>query len=406
MVEHLQQIMMFLFWPLALLLALPVGYLLLLTLAAWFATDSTPGLNHNAQHRFVVLVPAHNEELLLPVLLENLNRLRYDKTCYQVCVVADNCTDRTAMLARSAGARVYERTAPDQRGKGVALQWLLEEIVADSVPFDSAIILDADSVVNHDFLTILAARATRGEQAIQAHYTVLNAERSWATSLRGSALAAIHYLRPQGRMVLGGSAGLKGNGMVFSRALLMKHRWSASVTEDIDYHMALMLAGQQVTFAPDAVVWAAMPGSLAGAKSQNVRWEQGRLETIRRYVPQLWRAARTAMAQGRWRQTTVLLDGIAEHLIPPFSILIGMTGVAFMLAWLSGATGARLTAGSLFLGELLYLVAGMALVGAPGAAYRALVYAPFFLIWKIWLYLRVLFGRERQGWVRTAREKA
>jgi cellulose synthase/poly-beta-1,6-N-acetylglucosamine synthase-like glycosyltransferase len=331
--------------------------------------------------------------------------LDYPSDWVDIHVVADNCTDSTADVARDGGATVHERFNPHDVGKGYALQWLAERLRAAGDTFDALVVIDADSQVAPGFLTELDAELQRGARAVQAYYGALEDDSSWAVGLRAAALAAIHYVRPLGRTVLGASIGLKGNGMAFRRELLEAHGWSASVTEDIEYHMTLVLAGERVHFAPGAVVLAEMPGSLRTARTQNVRWEQGRIEMIRRYVPSLVSQAYQAMRLGRWSQAMVSLDAIMEHLIPPFSILMAMN-LALLLAaiWLRDPYALGLL-GVLLLGQLAYLLSGLVMTRAPRQTYLALLYAPFFLIWKLWLYVRVLLGVERHGWIRTAREK-
>jgi 1,2-diacylglycerol 3-beta-glucosyltransferase len=380
------------------MLAFMVGYLLLLTVAAWFAPRRTPTRNQPPTHRFLFLVPAHNEERLLPGLLDNLRQLEYPSALYAVHVVADNCTDRTAALAREAGAVVHERFDTVQRGKGYALQWLLQRIWASGEPHDAVIVLDADTVVSPNFLTVMNARLARGERVIQAYYAVRDPEQSWSASLRSVALAALHYLRPQARSVLGGSTGLKGNGMVFAHDIARQHPWPVSLTEDIEYHMALILAGERVMFAPDAVVWAEMPGTLAAAHTQNVRWERGRMEMIRRYVPALLAAALR-------RRSFLLFDAAIEQLIPPFSMLAIMSVAVLLGALLLGSGPGLLLAAFLLAGQALYVLNGLVLAGVPRKVYQALLYAPLFVAWKLWLYMRVLLGFDRGGWVRTARNE-
>ncbi len=399
-------------------LAALVGYLLLLTGLACFAPRRTPLPNDSltrpdggpTYHRFAILVPAHNEELLLPQLLGSLRALNYPAANYAIFIVADNCTDRTAQVGRAAGAVVYERTNAEQRGKGYALQWLQARLQEDEVAYDAAVILDADSVVSANFLAVMNAQLQGGARAVQAYYAVLEdaapAHQSWGADLRAAALTVLHYLRPQGRMVAGASVGLKGNGMVFHRDLLRDHAWSSSVTEDIEYHMTLLLAGERVVFAPDAVVRAEMPASLAAAKSQNVRWEQGRVEMARRYLPKLLRAALTPAAPSR----LALLDAAVEHVIPPFSILAAASLLYSLLAlavfFVTGGAGPLLLAIFVLLGQAVYLLVGMTLARASRRIFLALLYAPLFLVWKVWLYVRVLLKLDRQGWVRTARNAA
>ncbi len=377
-------------------LALMVGYLLFLTCAALLAPKRTPARGDSPTHRFAVLIPAHNEERLLPSLLENLRRLEYPARLFQLHVVADNCTDRTAELGRQAGAIVHERFDAELRGKGYALEWLLARLQAQAIDYDAIVILDSDSIVSANFLTVMDARLARGEQAIQAYYAVRDPAGSWSASLRSVALAALHFLRPLARSVVGGSAGLKGNGMVFSAEIIRNYRWSASLTEDIEYHMTLILDGRRVTFAPDAVVWAEMPSTLASSQTQNVRWERGRQEMVRDYVPKLLRAAVT-------RRSFLLLDAAIEQIIPPFSIVAALSLACLLAAALLGHPLALGLALLLVIGQALYTLAGLALARVPRRVYQALLYAPIFMAWKVWLYLRVTLGLDRKGWVRTAR---
>ena len=393
-------------WLFGIALAVLAGYLLLLTVAAFFAPARTPRSKGGPTHRFAILVPAHNEEKLLPRLLESFAKLDYPKSLYTVHVVADNCSDQTAALATQGGAVAHERTDTVNLGKGYALQWLLQRVQDAGDLFDAAVVVDADSVVSVNFLAVMDEHLKAGETVIQSHDAVLELKHAWAESLRTAAMAAINYLRPQGRMVLGGSAGLKGNGMVFHRTTLEEHEWSASVTEDIEYHMSMILAGKRVKFAPDAVVWAEMPTELSNSQTQNVRWEQGRLEMARAYVPQLLKAALRPRKNNGQQSRYLLLDAAMEHIIPPFSILAGLSVVYFALALAIGDIKAVLLAVGILLAQVLYLFASLMLTGASHKTYLALIYTPAFMVWKIWLYIRILLGFEQQGWVRTARDDA
>lgn len=403
-----------------------VGYLIFLTIAAIRAPQQTPLPSFNPTHRFVILIPAHNEEVLVSTTLKALSKLDYPADLFSIHVVADNCTDQTAIKARECGVAVYERTDADLRGKGYALQWLLETLWENDVPHDAVCILDADSILSTNFLRVMDARLSRGERVIQAYYSVRDTGRSSTGSLRYAALAAVHYLRAQGRMMLGGSVGLKGNGMVFIADLLKQYRWSASITEDIDQHMALILNGERVTFAPDAIVWGEMPDTLANSETQIARWESGRLQMARRHITPLLKQSFLKQIKGDHQRAFILFDAAIEHLIPPFSVLVGLSiGFVFidmlflllrifvspvypdllfftqnLMIEINLAIGFGLLAGQLF-----YLLAGLQMVHAPGYIYQSLLSAPGFVVWKIWHYIRVLLGSSQQAWVRTPRNK-
>jgi len=407
-------------------LAIPILYLLLLTVAATFAPRRS-NLPTNPKTHFAILIPAHNEERLLPELLASLYALDYLRVMYDVYVVADNCTDRTADIARNMAleqdaapvgcpsSAVFERFDTRQIGKGYALNWLLQQVRSArpaAAPVDAYVIFDADTIVSPNFLRVMDARLQAGENAIQGYYAVRNPTQSWGVALRYAALAVLHFLRPLGRCALGGTAGLKGNGMCFRASLYEQLPWSGSLTEDIEYHTALVRFGERVTFAPDAVLEAEMPGNLSAAQTQNVRWESGRFEMARAAVPGLLKQA----LQGR---RFAPLDAAMEHLIPPtviLAVLIGMCLLAGIgLAWLgsssvalSGANGSSAVilvwgAVGLLAGLIIYLAAGLIMVKAPGRVWLALLYAPFYMIWKIALLIRVVFNRRPQKWVRTER---
>lgn len=382
-------------------LGMLVGYLLLLTIAALFARRTT-ALSPEPRHRFAILVPAHDEERLLPETLASLGALDYPQPLYDVHVVADNCTDRTAEIARRAGVHVYERFDTELVGKGHALNWLMKRVSesASQRVYDAFVIFDADTIVLPGFLRVMDARLARGENVIQGYYGVRDPARSWGVALRYAALAVLHYLRPLGRSVLGGTTGLKGNGMCLRAGIARRFAWSGSLTEDIEYHVALILAGERVTFAPDAALEAEMPGTLRGAHTQNVRWERGRIQMIRAYVPRLLRAA---LRQRRFAP----FDAAMEQLIPPTAVLTALIGACTLAGaglglvesgWAGAWAGLALLAG-----EAIYLTTGLLLARAPARVWLALLYAPVFVAWKVGLYLRVLAGRDRQGWVRTER---
>lgn len=399
------------------LLALSAAYLLALTTAAWLARQVTPRAAMPVYRKFAFLIPAYNEEKLLPECLSSLQALDYAHEFVEVLVIADNCTDRTAEIARGFGVEVAIRENAALRGKGYALEHGLGILRERSQQPDGVVILDADSSVNPGFLRVMNARLERGEKVIQAYYTVRNAQRSASETFRYVALAAIHYLRPLGRMFFGFSAGLKGNGMVFTPDILNRHAWTASLTEDIEYHMTLLLAGQRVTFAPDAQVAGEMPGSLSQSNSQVERWEMGRMEMTRRYVPVLLRSTLQALKARHVHRAAVLLDAVAEHLIPPFGILSGLTLLGLLAAlvlsgldWMGSNPGGNpwnvfnlVFAISLTASQIFYIISSLLLAKAPASAYRTLALAPIFVFWKFGHTLRALRQRGSRDWVRTAR---
>ena len=372
------------------------GYVLGLTLAALAPEPPSPP-NAPARRRFAILVPAHDEEASIGRLLASTDALEYPADRFAVYVVADNCQDRTAELARAGGARVEERFDDREQGKGHALRWLLGRLREHGEVYDAYVVIDADTVVEPNLLRRFDAHFEAGSQVLQAYYSVLNVGDSPLAALRYAALAALHYLRPLGRRRLGLSCGLKGNGMAFVAPVLERFDWSwFTLTEDVEFHLALVEAGLRVDFVPEATVLADMPVTFAQAASQNERWERGRIEMLReRGLGVLLAGLRSGNA--------VQVDAAVEQVIPPLSVPVVLAGAALGAGLLLRSRLAVGLAGFSLAGQLGYVLAGLALVGAPWRVYLALSYAPAYVAWKVWLYGRALVTRGAGRWIRTAR---
>ena len=375
------------------------GYLLILAVAAAFGHRHVraPERKSTANRRFAILIPAHNEADLIGRLLQNLKSLDYPDDQFEICLVADNCDDRTAEIARSHGVRVFERFTQTDRAKGYALRWLLQQLREAGDEFDAYVVVDADSVVSRNFLRSMDARLDAGSLVVQAHYSVLNANESALAGLRGAALAAVHFLRPLGRLVLGLSCGLKGNGMCFAAPIIDQFGWDwYTLAEDVEFHLALVNRGIRVDFAPEANVMADMPVTLRQAASQNERWERGRLQLVRDYVPGL-------LLNGLRSRSWLRLDAAVEQLIPPLSVPFALAAGCLALSALVATPSGMVLAGVAFSGQVVYLLAALALVRAPWSAYISLGAAPIYIAWKFSMYARALIGHSGTTWVRTAR---
>ncbi len=351
---------------------------------------------------FAIIIPAHNEEKTLGALLDCLCRLTYPRERYTICVVADNCTDTTAAVARTYdGVRVYERHDEARRGKGYALSWIFTRIEAEPFKYDACLILDADAVVEPDVLERFAPALMRGAQAAQGRNLVLNPRAAPSAALRWIALALNNHVRPMGRYSLGASIAIGGNGFCLTRDLLRAHPWrSFGLTEDYQYYLSLVESGVRVHYAPDAIVLSAMPTTFRDLRSQDVRWESmGAGETPMRVIA--WRLLRSWLRTGDVKR----LEALIELLTPPLSLLC-LSSVFLALAAaalrdpvaLAGACG-------LIAGLLLYVSTAFLLLRPPIETYRALLFAPWFALRKAWIIFVVSRRKsETSVWARTSRE--
>lgn len=357
--------------------------------------------------RFAILIPAHDEELVLGACLASLAELDYPADAYTVHVIADNCTDRTAEIGRAHGATVLVRQDSERCGKGFALAWAVQRLgdpAESACLVDAIVVLDADTVAAPNLLAAFDAGLARGERVLQARYHVLNTMESWRTRLMACGLALAHVVKPLGRERLGLSDGLKGNGMCFAREVVERVPWSGdSVTEDIEYTLRLCRAGYRVAFVPNTAVWAQMPACAAQSASQRRRWEGGRYRLLASAAPAL-------LLEGVRKRDRILRDRAFDLFAPPFAemfaIPCGLAGLCSVCGSAFGWHWASYTAGgwALVLGlEACYLAFGLWIARTPASVALSVLGAPVYILWKFALYGGMAVRRSAEGWKRTER---
>lgn len=380
-------------------------YLLVLTVAAYAFRKKTGGKESApaGPSSFLLVVPAHNEAAGIGRTIQDMEKLNYPADRFHTLVIADNCDDDTAQLAGDAGARVVERTNPAARGKGQALDWFFKENIPLYTNFDAVAIIDADTRPHGEFLTEMDASLRHPKvDVVQGFYGVSNPESSWRTALSAAALFVFHHIRPAGRNRLGGTAGLKGNGMAFKTKILEQYGWPAfSIVEDIEFSMNLLMNGIVVDYNPDAVVYGEMASGADQAKTQRARWEGGRVELLKTYTLPL---VKCWAEQRRF----FFFDALMELFIPPLSLLMSaqVLMLAFSMLFSRYLFDGALAASLLCLGvTLFYVLSGLILKKAPLYVWKSLLHAPFFILWKMPVYLKLLIKRGGgTTWERTGRE--
>lgn len=350
----------------------------------------------SATLRFLILVPAHDEEDVIGATLAAVAALPSPPEAPQVVVVADHCHDRTATVAAAHGARVLERTegAP---GKGAALQWALGALTGRD-DYDVLLVLDADCIPSRNLLEAVAQRMHAGARVVQTDYSVSNADASAASALRHAAFLLSNTVGPMGRDALGFSAGLRGTGMAFRRDVIERHGWlTSTLVEDHEQHCRLVADGERVAFAAEAGVRSPMPTSLRASRSQQLRWESGRWPLLRRWgVPLLASAVR--------ERDIVRAEVAVSMLIPPQSLLLAGSLTVFWAAVALDAAPARRLAGTSLFAQALFVLGALRVAHAPPVTYRALVYAPILIAQKLCIIVRLAAGGTPRTFVRTPRE--
>lgn len=379
-----------------------LGYQVLLSLfslKAQIVQDFHTRRNRN----FAIVVPAHNEEKVIAKTLYSLFGLVYPANRYKIIVVADNCSDNTARIARELGAKVLERSNGDKKGKGYALRYAFDHIMKQKEKYDGVVVFDSDSLVSSNYLEVMNYYFENGSRVIQSSDLVLPKPGAWSSESTRIGFLLYNYVKPMGRKALNLNMGLRGNGMCFSSGVLRDHPWQAwSLTEDVEYGLHLQLKGFDIDFAPEASVWAQMPVQPDNAESQRKRWEMGRYPVVREYAPRL-------LNEFFKTRSVKYLDAFIDLITPPLvnTLLFVLAMCVFnMILWLIGWIPGLFVWMWLGLAALggLHLFVGLYAAGADDDMYKSILYIPKYAYWKIKVYVKTWMSDKEKRWIRTTRE--
>ncbi len=392
-------------WILALAavpLSLATGVFAMQVVAACWPRRAAPARSraHLVRGRVAVLVPAHDEAGgIAQTLAAVLPQLQAQD---RVVVVADNCRDDTAAIARAAGAQVQvvERFHETDRGKGFALAFGVDALRADPPGF--VVILDADCDLAPGALDALCDCAGTYDRPAQALY-LMNARDGAGLARRIAQFAwrVRNWLRPAGWRRLGMPCQLMGTGMAFTWPMLRAAPLAnASIVEDMKLGIALAAAGKPPLFCPQARVTSLFPDAAAATRTQRTRWEHGHLEMILREAPGLLAAA--------WRQRDARLAGMALDLcVPPLALLAALllagAAAAALLSWWIADAGPGLAYGLLLAGFGAAVLLAWWARGRDLVRFIELLSIPVYIAAKVPVYVRFVVRRERR-WVRTDRD--
>ena len=347
--------------------------------------------------RAVIIVPAHDEAAGLG---RRLAALKEAASPARVLVVADNCSDSTAEIARELGVDVIERVDPARRGKGYALDFAKQHL--SSRPPDVVIVIDADCSIDAASIRLLVAQCSATGAACQA----TNLQRPQVTAsptvqMSTFAFFVKNVIRQRALTRLAGPKQLDPSGKalpwpLFSRA----HLATSSIVEDIKLGHELAEAGHAPILIEGATVWSEAE-TTANTFAQRQRWEGGFLnEAMRQGPSRLVRSISQGDLAASWAALSIM--------IPPFAMLVLMDMLvltaAFLVAW---ATGSSVVPLLLLAVPLVLAGAGLALAWRAGGSRfisaAAILRAPLYLAWKLPMYLGFLRRGVPKSWLRTDR---
>jgi cellulose synthase/poly-beta-1,6-N-acetylglucosamine synthase-like glycosyltransferase len=343
-----------------------------------------------AVKKLALVVPAHDEEANIQRCVSSLLAADAGPYTRDAVVIADNCSDRTAELARAAGATVIERFDDKVKGKGAALNYGFSRLLDE---YDAFMIIDADSVVDPSFVRVMGDRLAGGWDAVQCRYLALNIDEARKVRLLNLGLLSMNVFRPRGRELLGCSVGIMGNGFGLSRRLLAEVPYVAnSITEDLEYHLTLVERGYRVHFVPETRVLADFPVSKEGSETQRARWEGGRFRLQRQLFPRLLRR----ILSGKMAALEPLLELMSLPLSYEVPILILLALSPLQALTIYGLVGLAIIAA--------HIPAAILIFGTR-KDFAALAGVPGYLLWKLAKLPRLLLASGKKArWIRTKRD--
>ena len=262
-------------------------YQFIISLCSFVKIKEKP-LKEDKQHRFMTIIPAHNEEKVIVNLIESLKKLDYPKDLYDIYVIADNCTDKTAEVAKKAGAIVYERFDEAHKTKGHALQWFLAQKIEENAPYDAFCIFDADNIVDENFLKVMNKKLCQGEEVVQGYKDIKNPSDSWVSAGYAIFYWTMHRFYHLARYNIGLSPLMNGTGFMVKFDVIKPQGWNTkTLTEDIEFSLKRIIEGKKLGWARDAIVYDEQPVGFKQSWTQRSRWTVGHMQCLKEYTKPL-----------------------------------------------------------------------------------------------------------------------
>ena len=311
-------------------------YQLIISLCSFVKINDKPVVEEK-NNKFMAIVPAHNEENVIGNLVESLKNQTYPSDLVDIYVIADNCTDKTAEIAKKLGAIVLERTEPDKKKqtKGAALQWFLAQKIKENADYDAFCIFDADNIVDKNFFTAMNKKLCQGEEVVQGYRDIKNPADSWVSAGYAIFYWTMHRFYHLARYNLGLSALLNGTGFMVKFDVIKPTGWNTkTLTEDIEFSLKTIIKGKKVGWAVDAIVYDEQPVGFKQSWSQRSRWTIGHMQCLHEYTGSLAEALKE-------KKTLLNFDGLLYMFgsIPMFI----MTAVLLILNFIMYGAGGMTT---------------------------------------------------------------
>ena len=379
----------------------------------FFTRRFKPAKNY---HKYGICIAARNEKYVIGNLLDSINKQDYPKDMYKVFVVADNCTDETAEIARSKGAICYERFDDKHKTKGFALQFLFKNIAKDYgiENFEGFFIFDADNLLKQNYISKMNDAFDSGCSIITSYRNTKNFDENWIASTY-----ALHWIRSirtnhRARSVLRLATNIQGTGFLFTNEIVRNGWIYTSLTEDRALTADAVAQGYQITYQDEAEFFDEQPVSLKIALRQRLRWAKGHLQAFvqtgpylfiniffgKRFLKANWKNYKHTRKKNRTFKE-FLLDIVESirHRFASFDTLVQLTPLAFInfCRWIlfsiiiysfytytNGLTDINLFSGGSYLAKALRQLFQIKITIGPGL--KAMLIGLVITIWFRLLY--------------------
>ena len=308
-------------------------YQLLISICSLVKLKDKPLLT-DKEHKFMAIIPAHNEEAVVGNLIESLKKQNYPSKLLDIYVIADNCTDRTAQIAENAGAIVYIRNNEEEMTKGHALKWFLSKKIEENADYDAFCVFDADNIAHENFIRNMNKKLCQGEDVVQGYRDIKNPTDSWISSGYAIFYWMMNRFYHLARYNLGLSPLINGTGFMVRFDVVKPNGWQTyTLTEDIEFSLQRIIAGKKLGWATDAIVYDEQPVGFRQSWSQRSRWTVGHIQCMGRYTKALAKSVKE-------NKTLTTFDGLLYIVgsIPMFIITIGLLFVNALIYLGDGMT--------------------------------------------------------------------
>ncbi|MGN0025862.1 MAG: glycosyltransferase family 2 protein [Clostridium sp.] len=277
--------------------------------------------NYTPTKKFAMIVAAHNEEVVIGKLIESMLNQNYPRELFDIFVIADNCTDNTAKIARKYGVYVYERFNKEQKGKGYALEWMFDKIFKMQKKYDAVAIFDADNLVSKNWCKEINSKMLEGYKVVQGYIDSKNPNDSWIASSYSIAFWTQNRMYQLARSNVGLSNQIGGTGFAIDVDILKEFGWGATcLTEDLEFSCKLILNDEKVGWAHDAIIYDEKPLTLKQSWVQRRRWMQGFTDVASRYF---FKLLKKGIKERKW----FVLDCALYVIQPFFTLMIGLSTI-------------------------------------------------------------------------------